>query len=65
MIDNDPRSKSSKAYYERQRAAGMVRVSAWIPAKERSAFWAMYDKMWAQWEAEGKLDKKAAAGVKR
>jgi len=43
----------------------MVRVSAWIPAKERSAFWAMYDKMWAQWEAEGKLDKKAAAGVKR
>lgn len=42
-----------QAHHQRKRAAGLVRVSAWIPKTERKAFWDAYDRLVEEWRRSG------------
>lgn len=46
-------AERQREYHRRKRAAGLVRLSAWIPKSARAEFWDAYDKLVEGWRRSG------------
>ena len=49
----DKNVRKQRAFYQRQKERGLVRISVYVPDADRDAFWDAVDKLRDRWHAMG------------
>jgi hypothetical protein len=48
--------KAQRSYHQRQLDKGLVRLSVYVPDKDRDAFWDAVDRLRIRWKRRGLID---------
>jgi len=49
----DPHTRAQAAYHDRRKAAGLVRLSVYVPDEDRDEFWTAVEHLRRKWRKRG------------